>query len=370
MRAMLSFLGVLGALSSWRFSAWIGAGTGRWIKILIFLAAWLYSQTFWIVTALPRMVAIRIPQWIELICSLSAPWLGTSLCLFLALDLLRLCPMVAFSDAQRRWTALGGWSFVALFILWGLWTAAHPVIRRYDLVLPSLQRPLKALVVSDFHLGSLGMPKHKLAKTAEMIAQEAPDVVLIAGDVLDWDFAPLEDPEVLELLSRIRAPLGVFACLGNHDNFMGMQSTIVEVLARSGIRALYDEAVTVPEAGLTIAGRADPSGFRARRDRKNLADLTERPRPGETLILLDHNPERFSEAADYGAALQISGHTHNGQYFPANLLVKFFYEKPWGVLRKGGSTLFTTCGVGTWGAPVRQGSVAEIAVLNLTPERG
>ncbi len=368
MRFFLSAMALLGFLSSWRFAAWIGAGTGRFVKFLLFLLAWVFSQSFWLSHWLPRVLpSVEIPPQAELICSLSAPWLGLSLCVFLGLDLLRLCGLVFFEASLRRWTGLGACLMVAGLILWGVWTASQPVVGHYALVMPSLQRSLKVLVVSDLHLGNRGMSKEKMARAVELIRQENPHIVFIAGDVVDREVAPLEDPEMLALLAQIRAPLGVFACLGNHDNFMGLQLRISDLLAQAGIRVLYDEALSLPEAGLKIVGRANPSGPQ-QRPRSPLAALVGRPSPGETLILLDHDPKWFDEAVGFGAHLQISGHTHNGQYFPANLLVKAFYEKPWGLLTKGATALFTTCGLGTWGAPMRLGSVSEIAVLYLLPQ--
>lgn len=92
------------------------------------------------------------------------------------------------------------------------------------------------------------------------------------------------------------------------------------------------------------------------------------------VIMLDHQPSNLGEGQEQGVDLQISGHTHRGQLFPFNLLTRRLFETDWGCLQKGGFQLIVSCGYGTWGPPIRVGSVPEIVDINIrftgSPEQG
>ncbi|MGZ5496912.1 MAG: metallophosphoesterase, partial [Candidatus Aminicenantales bacterium] len=137
-----------------------------------------------------------------------------------------------------------------------------------------------------------------------------------------------------------------------------------------GITVLQDEAVQV-DGAFTLAGRRDPSSLGTRERRLSIGAIlaASGARADLPLVVLDHQPLHLEEAEQAGVALQISGHTHDGQLFPIGLINGLIYELNWGSLRKGGTNFYVTSGAGTWGPPVRIGSRAEIVRIRLHLDR-
>jgi predicted MPP superfamily phosphohydrolase len=212
------------------------------------------------------------------------------------------------------------------------------------------------------------MESRKLETIAARINALEPEIVLLPGDIVDESVSIAEEERMISALRSIRAPLGVFSVPGNHEYYGGFARNM-EYLARGGVRVLQDEAVTVGGA-FVLAGRKDPTALRFGEKRKILPEILDGAGVDRALpvILLDHQPVRLKEAEDAGVDLQLSGHTHAGQLFPLNLINKGIYEQYWGYLRKGKTHYYVSCGIGTWGPPVRTGSVPEIVRIRVTFE--
>ncbi len=248
-------------------------------------------------------------------------------------------------------------------VVGGYINALHPRLRTLDI---RIDRPagggrgrLTIAVASDIHLGTI-MESRRLGAIAARINALEPDIVLLPGDIVDESVSLAEEEKMISALRSIRAPLGVFSVPGNHEYYGGLAKNM-EYLTRGGVRVLQDEAFAVGGAFI-LAGRKDPTALRFGETRKALAEIlgsagVDRALP---VILLDHQPLRLKEAEEAGVDLQLSGHTHAGQLFPLNLINKRIYEQYWGYLRKGRTQYYVSCGVGTWGPPVRTGSVPEI----------
>jgi hypothetical protein len=172
--------------------------------------------------------------------------------------------------------------------------------------------------------------------------------------------------DVADAIGQLRARAGVFVAMGNHDYF-GDGEPLISLLRRRGVRVLRNEGVLVERSGarLWLAAIDD---IWTRRDDLGAA-LRGRPE-GATTILLAHDPKRFNEAADAGAELVLSGHTHGGQvgvpflYRWANL-AKLTYEYTVGLYRRGRSVLYVHPGLGTTGPPMRLGVAPEVSILVL-----
>lgn len=224
-----------------------------------------------------------------------------------------------------------------------------------------LSRPLKIVGVSDLHLGyTIG--REELARWVDMINEEDPDLILIAGDLVDGDVRPvLRDSMYLEL-NRLKARLGVYASLGNHE-YIGGEAQEGKVYARTNLRLLRDEVVLVDDA-FYIIGRDDRSNPK----RRTLAQLVEGLDRDKPLLLLDHQPYNLDEAERAGVDFQLSGHTHQGQVFPINLIVNLMYEQAHGYLRKGATHYYVSSGLGLWGGKFRIGTQSEYLVATLRPQ--
>lgn len=222
----------------------------------------------------------------------------------------------------------------------------------------NLPRPLKILFLSDVHLGYHNT-KETLAEWIELINQKEPDMVLIAGDLIDFSIIPLNEENMAEDFHKIKAP--IYACLGNHEYISGLENS-KEFYSQAGIRLLQDESLLLQKYGLLLVGRDDKSN----RQRKALSQLME----GHDLdslytIVLDHQPYHLEEAEKSGVDLQLSGHTHDGQVWPLNYITDLMYENSHGFSRRGATNYYVSSGMGIWGGKFRIGTQSEYVVITV-----
>lgn len=226
-------------------------------------------------------------------------------------------------------------------------------------------RTLNIAMASDIHLGTV-MGSRRLERIVGRLNALEPDIVLLPGDIVDESVSRAEEEKMISCLRSIKAPLGVFSVPGNHEVYGRLEKNL-KYLRRGGVRVLQDEAVLVDEA-FVLVGRKDPTVLQSKERRMPIREILEKTGadPKLPIILLDHQPVRLMEAVDAGIDLQLSGHTHAGQLFPLNLINKKIWEKYWGYLRKGKTQYYISCGVGTWGPPVRTGSIPEIVRIKVS----
>jgi len=256
----------------------------------------------------------------------------------------------------------------ALVIAVGAVNAARPRTREVSLAIDKAaggRRNLTMAVVSDIHLGTIA-GSSRLRMVVERTNALHPDIVLMPGDIVDESVTAREEEAMTSVFQGLRAPLGVFAVPGNHEYFGGLERNL-SYLRKWGVRVLQDEAVLV-DGSFYIVGRRDPTALRYQEVRRPIEVILERSGVDRSLplILLDHQPVHLEEAEKAGIDLELCGHTHAGQLFPINLINKFVYELNWGPLDKGRTHYDVTCGVGTWGPPVRTSSRPEIVRIRLT----
>jgi len=250
-------------------------------------------------------------------------------------------------------------------VLSGYINALHPRLRTLDLTVDKSAgeiRTLNIVLVSDIHLGTI-VRNSRLEKIVETINAFEPDIVLMPGDIADEDIAPLTAQKMASTLQKIHAHYGVFSVTGNHEYYGGIEKNLA-YLRDGKATVLQDEAIKVGNS-FYIIGRRDHTAMQWGERRKPLQEILYNVDPQFPLILLDHQPSHLEEAEQNGIDLQLSGHTHNGQVFPLNLINKCVYEKNWGYLRKGKTQYYISCGVGTWGPPVRIASVPEIVQIRM-----
>ena len=265
----------------------------------------------------------------------------------------------------------------------GMHHAQQPVVSRYEADLRKETgegEQLRIALIADLHLGvnsHLGTTR----KMVSLINAEEPDIVVVAGDVFTSSYAALRDPEnYAEALSGIKAPMGVYAVYGNHDVeetlFGGFAvhpvseafrtGQIEQFFRDSGFTVLYDEAVTVADGRIHLAGRIDGRKAGDGTDnRLSPEDLLKDIPPGELTFVLEHEPLEYRELQAAGADLVMSGHTHNGQICPANLYVKWIFENSYGQKTLYGMETFVTSGAGTFGPPMRTGTNSEIMIIDV-----
>jgi predicted MPP superfamily phosphohydrolase len=222
--------------------------------------------------------------------------------------------------------------------------------------LPATWRGRRAALISDVHLGHVRNGNF-LRRMVAKILKEDPDAIFIAGDL--YDGTAIDAGRAAEPLNELTAPHGVYFVAGNHEQF-GDDSKYLRAITAAGVRVLSNEKVEVD--GLQIIGvpyrNATPDGqlasvlhgIRLDRDRAS--------------ILLTHAPDHPEVAEAAGVSLQLSGHTHVGQFIPWSWMARRIYRQfVYGLSRIGKMQIFTSSGAGTWGPPLRLGSNPEIVML-------
>ena len=263
-------------------------------------------------------------------------------------------------------TGLAVCSLVVLVVLLGHLNALKPRVKIIHLEIPKNSHSLADLnvaVASDIHLGTI-ISKSRLEHIVRELNALEPDLVLLPGDVVDEDLGPVIRQNLGETLRTIKAKYGVYAITGNHE-YIGGAEEACKYLGDHGITMLRDSTVTIGKS-VVVVGREDRSirqfTGKARKPLNELMAGVDRSLP---IVLMDHQPFKLDEALENGVDLQLSGHTHHGQLWPFNLISKKIFELSWGYKKKGNTHYYVSCGVGTWGPPVRTGNRPEIVNFKL-----
>jgi uncharacterized protein len=370
------------------FGLYFGINYLVWLRGCQALAVYPRAQRYfkWAFWLLPiSFVAGRVVEnWFVNIFSSSLIWIGSFWMAFLAYFLLAILAIdlarLAIYVFQIKWSwlpldgvgkfrlGLAVTALVALTVLGGFINALWPVVREMDIVIdkPSGtdRQEFRLLMASDIHLGTI-VGKARLERLVGMINAAQPDLVLLAGDVVDEDIGPVIAEDMGSSLKKIQPPLGFYAITGNHEYIGGVEPSI-KYLSEHGLRVLRDEAVLVADS-FYLVGREDLSidrfGMGGRQDLDQLLTGLNSSLP---IIAADHQPEDLaSVAADGRIDFQMSGHTHNGQMWPFNYIVKFIFEIPYGYGRIGDAQFYVSNGYGTWGPPIKVGKRPEVLVFNL-----
>ena len=261
----------------------------------------------------------------------------------------------------------GGIIVAVAVTAYGAAVAMVPQVTRYEFAVQKQAgnlRELSIVVLSDLHMGNI-MGRRRVGRIVAAVNELHPDIVLFPGDIVDEDIRPVMAQDLGAVLKNIHAPLGKFAVTGNHE-YIGGAGKAVKYLESEGIRFLRDEVTTVADSFVLIGREDRSSQYFSLKPRKSLAEIMEGLDRDRPLILMDHQPYKLKEAADSCVDLQVSGHTHNGQLWPFNWITDLIFEKSWGYVQKGSTHVVVSCGAGTWGPPVKVGSISEIVFIHLT----
>lgn len=294
--------------------------------------------------------------------------------LVLLVDLLRLIdhfapifPSVLRSEPRRAGHI--GFALViglAVVLIFGGWIhARHIRLKTVEIV---LDKPaaglssLEAVLVSDIHLGTLFSIK-RLERLVTRINALHPEIVFIAGDVLNEGLTDEDLEGMAAALRKIVSRYGVFACPGNHEYYARLERSL-PALRRGGIDVLQDAARLVADAFLVV-GRGNTEYLLALEKRKPLSEILAGADLRRPVILLDHQPARLADSAAAGVDLQLSGHTHAGQMIPFSWINNALWDIGYGYGRAGRMQVYVSSGAGVWGLPIRLGTNSELVRLKI-----
>lgn len=263
------------------------------------------------------------------------------------------------------------WVLAALISVYAYYNARHITVKQYAVTITkpkAAEGSLRVMFISDMHVGT-AVQKPQLDRFLQIEQEYKPDIVLLGGDIYDE-----KTPENLKLYSfnlwnSMKAPHGVFYVAGNHEysshgpNAVDLKE-ISASLRAAGVEVLDDKFVFLNNS-FYLAGRKD---LRAKEGRLDLDVLLKNIDAAYPVILLDHQPADFNLAIKLGVDLQLSGHTHGGQFFPIGLFARLLPTNGliYGYKKINNFQVIVTSGAGTWGFPVRVGTKSEVVILDIT----
>ena len=333
-----------------------------WAKVLAMLLMIGAFALFFI--ALMSMLDTLPMPWATAIYEVGTSWLIVLLYLFiifLLLDLGRLFHLVPVQWLTNSWRGtLSILLLLAVLFVYGNLNYHHKARHTLELTTAKpLEKPLKVVMMSDLHLGYHNQRK-ELARWVDLVNQEHPDLILIAGDIIDRSLRPLLEQKMYEEFRRFEAP--VVACLGNHEYYAGKKGSL-DFYKEAGIILLRDQVLNWGE--VCIIGRDDRTNPR----RKTVMTLVAPIDRYRYTILLDHQPHHLLHAEQMNVDLQLSGHTHHGQVWPISWITDAVYECAYGHHQRRDTHYYVSSGIGIWGGKYRIGTCSEYVVITVKPYR-
>ena len=276
--------------------------------------------------------------------------------IFLVLDLGRLLRIVSRTLLYNNWWTAGGLAiFMFGLFLYGHLHYKHKYRQEVMLTSEKVSKPVKLVMMSDLHLGYHNR-RDELHRWVDMINSEKPDLVLIAGDIIDGSMRPLKEQKMYEEFRRIKAP--IYACIGNHEYYSG-ESGAQQFYQDAGIHLLQDSVAVIGD--FCIIGRDDRTNIH----RDSLGVIMKKANLTKYCILLDHQPYHLEQAEHHHVDFQFSGHTHHGQVWPISWITESIYECAFGPYKKGHTDYYISSGLGIWGGKFRIGTRSEYVVVTI-----
>ena len=248
---------------------------------------------------------------------------------------------------------------IAYFLCNNVWRT------QYDIKTDKLKENVKIALITDSHL-STTLDGDEFEKYLNDIACEKPDIILISGDFVDDSTKKTDMVKACQALGKMNPELGIYFVYGNHDKgyYNSRDFTVEELkenLEKNNVRVLEDE--TVELEGLIIVGRKDASD----ENRKSIEDLLKNLDKEKYIIVLDHQPNDFSNEAKAGADLVLSGHTHGGQLLPITYFGELtgMNDKTYGYERRDNTDFIVSSGISDWAIHFKSGTKSEYVIIDL-----
>ncbi|MDR1779447.1 MAG: metallophosphoesterase [Tannerella sp.] len=329
----------------------------KWIAIAVY---WLSVVSLVAVFTLRNSKVASTSAW-HYFYEYSASWLVFTL--YMAVFLLLCDGYKLIFNHSFHYGFIVALALTACLLVYGHYRYQHPVNRliNIDINKPATDgtTSLKIVAVSDIHLG-FGTNKKRLQKYIRLINSQKPDIILIAGDLIDNSIEPVKAAKMEEELLQLESKYGVFMAPGNHEYISGLSDAREFITGKTNIRFLQDEVAQLPD-GVQIVGRDDHSN----RNRKSLSELMSKLDRSKPIIVIDHQPYELKEAENEQVDLLFCGHTHNGQVFPMSLMTARMFDLSYGYTKRGNTAIYVSSGLSLWGPPYRIGTDSELIVFDV-----
>ncbi|MGI2327853.1 metallophosphoesterase [Planococcus sp. YIM B11945] len=349
MRIITASIGTLLIYCS--LTAYIGWNVYLWLGSLIPLNAYLFGG-LWFLWAFSFLVGRLGHQWLAFTI-MGSYWFAFFEYSVLLTPLANIASL--FVTAENPALIVGSVEAAILLLIFaaGSFLAYNPVVRKLEITVEGPEaEPLHAVVASDFHLGVLSGKNH-LKRFVKKSNSLNPDVVFLAGDLVDDDPIWYARYGMSEVMDQLTAKIGIYGVLGNHDYYGKKIPLLTQLMEKSGVHVLKDETILVANR-FYLTGRED----RTNRERPFLEKL--KPDSDLPWIVMDHTPSDLVTPVELGADFHMSGHTHRGQMWPNGLITKKVFDLDYGYRQIEKTHFLVSSGFGFWGPPIRIGSRSEL----------
>ncbi|KAA8663800.1 metallophosphoesterase [Clostridium sp. HV4-5-A1G] len=370
-------------------SVFIFTGVNLYIGITVFetfkyFVTFINSYVYWIVFLLlvlsffiGKFFKKILPEFIsKMFYLIGCYWLAVIFYFIIAVIIFQiikltcyLLPFAYISDGIK-WRAVFyavSMMIICVILIIGTYNANSIRLSKYNLQVEKNINGIEKLnivMISDIHAGRI-VGKSRVKNLVKNVNSLKPDLVILAGDIIDDDVDLKEMKDILTPLKDIDSAYGVYAVFGNHEYIGRNTGYMTEEYKRLNIKLLVDEFEGIDNR-FYIIGRNDIAykNFTGK-ERKNIFQLTDRCDKTKLLIAVDHRPVDLENCKNAGIDVQFSGHTHRGQLHPLNLITKKIFRIDWGYLKDGKFNIIVSSGFGTWGPPIRIHSRSEIVEVIL-----
>ncbi len=253
-------------------------------------------------------------------------------------------------------------SLVIFFLSCGFYSFNHPKVKYQTIEIHKKAGKLEKFRIAfatDIHAGYI-VDKNQLHKYIDLINAQHCDLIMLGGDMIDYDLHILNMEDMASEFRRLHAPQGVYAVLGNHERRFDTEKK-VEWLRSAGLTVLKD-TVIMPELSFYLIGRDDKKN----EDRRSLSYLTTGLDRSKPIIVIDHQPASLGENLMNQVDFTAHGHVHNGQIWPYNYAMYWFWNGfSEGYHRLGKTQMYISSGLGLSGPPFRVFTDSEVIVFEL-----
>ncbi|WP_010239645.1 metallophosphoesterase [Clostridium arbusti] len=347
------------------------------VKVIIYwIIFWILSGSY-IISILCRNFLSVNSVFTSIFTSIGAVWLAIFFYLMILFPLTDLVKFIFCKTGLKgegitylsKLYGNGILIFVIVFIIvsFGVWNAIHPRVTNYNINIDKNAGKINSLnivMVSDVHAG-IGVKQNGIDNMISSINSLKPDIIFFCGDMVDESTSSKLKQYLGASSKNIKSKYGVYSITGNHEYIQANLPETISYLKSGNVKTLEDTAVKIDNS-FYVVGRNDPASVSiTKKQVKPLKEVLESVDKSLPVIVLNHQPIGLEEAEKEKVDLQLSGHTHKGQFFPNNFITKLVYEDDYGYLKKGDFNLIVSSGYGTWGPPIRIGTKGEIVKIKV-----